>query len=387
MNTRIMRFVVATAFSLAALSTVYAEPGNGVPFQQLQLQIDGLQAQVQALAEQINQGGDQNVTVNCGAETIGAALANASPGGRLTITVNGNCMEDVTIERDRVTLKDGTVSGTGAMQPVIQIIGARGIVIDNMTVQNGATHGVFANNNADVTITNSTVQNNAQDGVQLRWGAFGDIRSSTISGNAECAVSPRDGANVLLTNNPLVTTAQPDAGICSTIGAYRTTTVRLAGGNTITNTGGGAAMDIIQGSAVRAQSGVDTIMGQVFISRLANVDLRNANITGNISVTNGAWLRVRTPSSVTGNIFIDSMSLAQFQGVPSINGPVICGSSQSVGIGTDPNFFLNLVVPPGPPPAPPFPVNVVTSQGEIAPAFRGIAQGNIAGGGFFIACN
>lgn len=383
---RIMGFIAGMTLSLSALPLVHAAPGNGVPFEQLQQQVDALNAQVQALAEKVNQGGngDQSVTVNCGTDTISAALANASPGGRLTITVNGVCVEDVTIERDRVTLKDGTVSGTGAMQPVIQILGARGIVIDNMTVQNGATHGVFANNNADVTITNSTVQNNGQDGVQLRWGAFGDIRGSHISGNAECAVSPRDGANVLLANNPLITTAQPDAGICSTIGAYRTTTVRLAGGNTITNTGGGAAMDIIQGSAVRAQSGVDTVSGQVFISRLSNVDLRNTNITGNMSVTNGAWLRVRAPSSVTGNIFIDSMSLAQFQGVPTINGPVICGSSQSVGIGTDPSFFLNLVVPPSP--TTPFPLNVVTSQGEIAPAFRGIAQGNIDGG-FFAGCN
>lgn len=385
MYKRIMSFVAGTTLSLSVLPLVHAAPGNGVPFEQLQQQVDTLNAQVQALAEQVNQGGgDQNVAVNCGTDTISTALAHASPGGRLTITVNGVCVEDVTIERDRVTLKDGTVSGTGAIQPVIQILGARGIVLDNMIVQNGATHGVFATNNADVTITNSTVQNNAQDGVQLRWGAFGDIRGSTISGNAECAVSPRDGANVLLANNPLITTTQPDAGICSTIGAYRTTTVRLAGGNTITNTGGGAAMDIIQGSAVRAQSGVDTVTGQVFISRLSNVDLRNANITGNMSVTSGAWLRVRAPSSVTGNIFIDSMSLAQFQGVPTINGPVICGSSQSVGIGTDPNFFLNLVVPPSP--ATPFPLNVVTSQNEIAPVFRGIAQGNIASG-FFAGCN
>ena len=385
MNTRIVTFVAGMALSLSALPLVQAAPGNGVPFQQLQEQIDGLQAQVKALAEQVNQGGggDQNVMVNCATDTINAALAKASPGGRLTITVNGNCAEDVTIERDRVTLQGGMVSGTGVMQPVIQILGARGIVIDNMTVQNGASHGVFATNNADVTIANSTVQNNGQDGVQLRWGAFGDIRGSTIRDNAECGVSPRDGANVLLTSN-LITTAQPDANICSTIGAYRTTTVRLAGGNTITNTGGGAAMDIIQGSAVRAQSGVDTVSGQVFISRLSNVDLRNANITGFMSVTNGAWLRVRAPSSVTGNIFIDSMSLAQFQGVPTIDGTVICGSSQSVGVGTDPNFFLNLVVPPSP--TTPFPLNVVTSQDEIAPVFRGIAQGNIEGG-FFAGCN
>jgi hypothetical protein len=96
-------------------------------------------------------------TINCATETIGEVLANAAagPGGRLTIIVNGNCTEDLTIERDRVTLKDGTLTGTGADQPVIEILGARGIVIDNMTVQDGASHGILATRSADVTVVNT----------------------------------------------------------------------------------------------------------------------------------------------------------------------------------------------------------------------------------------
>jgi hypothetical protein len=277
-------------------------------------------------------GGDQNVTVTCGSDTIAAALANAVPGGRLTITVNGTCTEDVTIERDRVTLKGGTVAGTGAVQPVIQILRARGIVIDNMTVQGGASDGIFATHNADVTITNSTVRNNAQDGVDLRWGAFADISGSTISGNPNCAVVVADGANVLLTDNPLITTDQPSSAICATIGAYRKATVFLNGVNTITNTdttGPGHVLDILDGSALRATNGVDVITGFIGVSRTANVDLRNATVTGDIGVTRNAWLRVRTPSSVTGNIFIASDSTATFDGTtpPTVNGTVTCGNS------------------------------------------------------------
>jgi hypothetical protein len=272
----------------------------------------------------------QNVTVTCGSGTIAAALANAPPGGRLTITVNGTCTENVTIERDLVTLKDGTVAGTGAAQPVIQILGARGIVIDNMTVQGGASHGIEATRRADVTITNSLIQNNTGYGVRLRWGAHGDISGSTITGNVQCAVGALDAATVVLTNNSL-TTAQPNPDIGSTIGGYRKTTIFLNGGNTVTNTGGGGlAMEVNQGSAVRAQNGVDTITGQILVSRLANVDLRNADITGDMNVIHGSWLRLRAPSSATGNIFISSDSSAQFQDAPTVSGTVTCGVGSSL---------------------------------------------------------
>jgi hypothetical protein len=281
-----------------------------------------------ALSLSIEAYADQSVTVTCGTDTIAAALANAAPDGRLTITVNGTCTENVTIERNQVTLKGGAVAGTGAAQPVIDILGARGIVIDNMTVQGGASHGISATRNADVTITNTVVQNNAGYGVRLNWGAFGDISGSTITSTAQCAVAASNGASVLLTNNSL-TTAQPDAQICATLGGYRNTTIFLNGGNTITNTGGGYAMDILQGSTVRAQNGTDTISGLIAISRLANADFRNTVITGNIFVTLGSWLRLRAPSSATGNIFINSDSSAQFQDAPTVDGFVTCGFSSS----------------------------------------------------------
>ena len=212
----------------------------------------------------------------------------------------------------------------------------------------------------------------------MRWGAFADISGSTITGNLECAVSPRDGAKVLLTNNPLITTAQPSTSICSTIGAYRNTTVRLAGGNTITNTGGGSAIDIIQGSALRAQSGVDTISGRINIGRLTNADFRNANITGDMTVRLGSWLRLRAPSSVTGNINITPDSMAQFQSGPTISGTVTCFGSGTVGL--SPTVGLTLVDSMG--------GNVVTSEGGVAWAFRANASGNpnfLSGG--FSGCN
>ena len=53
----------------------------------------------------------QLATVNCPAESIQAAIDAATPGGPLIITVNGICSENVTIERDRVTLLGGANGG------------------------------------------------------------------------------------------------------------------------------------------------------------------------------------------------------------------------------------------------------------------------------------
>ena len=52
--------------------------------------------------------GANAATVNCGTDTIGDVLAAATPGGRLTITINGTCTENVTIERNKVTLQGGS---------------------------------------------------------------------------------------------------------------------------------------------------------------------------------------------------------------------------------------------------------------------------------------
>lgn len=316
----------------------------------------------QAIADNLS-GADQNVTVTCGVDTIAAALANAAPAGRLIITVSGTCTEDIIIERDHVTLKDGTVAGTGAVQPVIQILGARGIVIDNMTVQGGANYGIEATRNADVTITNSTIQNNALHGVLLSWGAHGDINGSTIQGNARCGVLAQHGVTVLLTGN-VITTAQPVVTVCSAIVPSRNTTVFLAGGNMITNTGGGFAFDIVQNSSVRAQGTVpDTITGDIEAIRLSVADFRNASISGNIRVIQGSWARVLDPSSVIGDIDIGRDSTVVFGGTPDVNGTVTCFSGVGLVDSTNGNVTVGL-------------------GGPQALAHQGLAEGSIAVGSF-----
>jgi hypothetical protein len=372
-----------------ALSTANAAPGNGVPFQQLQQQIDALKSTLEQLKKSPGgNSGDQNVTVTCtSSDTIGAALAKASPGGRLTITVKDTCAEDVTIERDRVTLFGGAVAGTGT-QPAIQVLGARGVVIQGMTVLGGASHGILATRNADVTIVNTTVESTG-DGVQLLWGAFADIRGSTITSTDGSAVSPRDGAGALLTDNPLLSTRQSDASLGAAIFALRGTTVRLGGGNTISNTGNGWAMFVIQGSTVRAQgaradSVLESITGRVDISRLSNVDIRNAAIAGNVFVGSGSLLRFSAPASIVGNVDIGSHgSIAEFLGTPTVSGPTISGRVSCLGSATVGPVLEALTLKDsqnGP---------VMTSRLETAWAFRGIAAGNpnFVDGGRFLGCN
>ncbi len=267
--------------------------------------------------------GDKTVTVNCGTDTISAALAAATPGGALVITVNGTCTENVSITKDDVTLSGG---GTGAINGEILIDAARRAVIDGLTV----IGTVLAQRNATVTVQTSTIENNAYSGIDVTEGAFAFIDNNTIRGNLGCGVAARSGATVRLRNN-IVESAQGDVNICSTIGIYLQASARLAGGNTVTNTGGGYALALDHGSTFRQDLGHDTIVGRVVVFNMTNADFRDVDITGNVSVSLNSVLRLRDQGRVPGNVTVTgtiniSSHIANFDGSSpvTVNGDVNC---------------------------------------------------------------
>jgi hypothetical protein len=235
-------------------------------------------------------------TVTCGVQTISEVLANAAsgPGGRLTIIVNGNCTEDVTIGRDRVTLKDGTLTGTGADQPVIQILGARGIVIDNMTVtgpvsppgvkdgivvtgnadvtimnnsivQNHGRNGIDAKNSASVTVTNSIVQGNGRNGIDLGTSSSAIISGSQIKNNIRHGVGVGDSSSAHIFDNIITTNGRDGVTVVNTghvtLGPDFGFTALEQPGNTITNNARNG-VQVIWNSSTRLTA--NTITGQPF---------------------------------------------------------------------------------------------------------------------------
>jgi hypothetical protein len=180
-------------------------------------------------------GHDYVKNVNCNkGETITDALQKFD-GKPITIEVKGTCNENVTIDRNDVTLiahpSGGAVSGVEPIDAtiiingdravidgltvtgggggirvlgknnmirncIVQNVGANGIpfpggtgTVDNCTIQNSGQNGVNVFNGGGVTVTNSTIQNNGIHGVNISDGGRATVTNSTISSNNSHGIS------------------------------------------------------------------------------------------------------------------------------------------------------------------------------------------------------
>jgi hypothetical protein len=404
-------FVLSTVGLLAFTGvplTALAAPGQGVPFQDLQAQIDALRDTVAELSQQLG-GGDKEELVECGnGATIADALAGASAARHVTITITGQCNETVNLTRDDVTL----LGGSGTITGPVALNGARRIVIDGLTLLGG----VAATRGATVLIQDSTIDVGGNVAILVNHGSFAEIFNNPLIRSQEnCAVQASDGGEVRMQGNLMVQSNQSSNGICSTLGLFRRGLARLRGGNTFVNDVGGDVLTLVDGSVIRQDGGFDSFQGNAFIGRTSNAEIRNAqfdanrltvsqnssarfrssvvNVTeqlevftmsaveatnnsivnGFISVTENSNLLVRFGSTVNGDMFIGERSQA-FLNFAEVNGNIACNTSGSPSI---PGLALQLLTSPVFPPPPG--TLVFTSAGQIAFAYRGAVVGTPTG--------
>lgn len=159
------------------------------------------------------------VQVDCAAgDSVAAALAR--PATELTIEISGLCTEDVTVRRERVTLRgtDPAADGLRGAGPgvlpadgVLRIVGARAVRIENLGVTGGARNGLAIVQSLGVTVVNCRISDNARIGLAASGASFVDMADtvlrdnlagglaafdSTVIGCARCTIS--GGANVAL---------------------------------------------------------------------------------------------------------------------------------------------------------------------------------------------
>lgn len=176
------------------------EHHKGLPFKQLQDQIDALQAQVDQLS--LNPTSDPiEVSVNCPGDSINDVLAQyAGIAAPLIVTINGNCDETVNFQRDNVTLRGNTNSdGLTISTTAIPIIGANtglsNIVLENLTVEsNGTGWGVLCNNST-ITLNNVSILSIGIGVVSVNGGRC-QVNGSTIEGTGTA-----NGNGVLVANH------------------------------------------------------------------------------------------------------------------------------------------------------------------------------------------
>ena len=174
---------------------------NGTPFQELQDQIDDLQALVLAL--QIADSVPIALTVDCGlGQTITAALASAADSDApLTITVLGICEESVRIRRDDVTIVGGEPNA--GLKSVgfgfAMINGTSRILIDSLQIDNSDGAWAMACFTHSQAVARNVTITGGFRGIFAEGGGNCRIRDSLITGSTSAC--PAISSSLRMTNS------------------------------------------------------------------------------------------------------------------------------------------------------------------------------------------
>ena len=141
---------------------------------------------------------DLNCTTPDAPATLEAALAMASPGD--TINITGPCPGTaVTITTDDLAIvgvQDAILEGVGPDEPVVEILGARRVSIEGVTVK-GGEDGLAAIAGAIVGLSGVVAQGNADDGIAIATTSVALIEDCTAQDNGD------DGFLVVLSASAL----------------------------------------------------------------------------------------------------------------------------------------------------------------------------------------
>jgi parallel beta-helix repeat protein len=139
--------------------------------------------------------------------SITAALSTLNPNDANTITVSGNCVENVFIanfERLLIQSAFGQTATITAADPsgiVVQTFQSIGIGLSGLVIQGGSA-GVLLNQGSNVTIVNCTIQGNSGDGLDMQMASTLVMENSTIRDNQGTGMSVAVGSNATLATNP-----------------------------------------------------------------------------------------------------------------------------------------------------------------------------------------
>lgn len=282
----------------------------------------------------------------------------------VTIVITGVCSEDVTINKNDLTLEGdgGTVDGT------ITIRTARWVVIRNLEVT-GSGAGVVGTENAAFTVEDSVIKENDTDGIVVENGAHGTITGNTITNNGRAlppdsgrGVIVNDGGNANISNNTITDNHSDGIGVFNNAFArveenmierngraavfeagIQVTRARVrANGNMIRHNGYAGleifnAGDYRTGTFVSEDGNPDNLFPfevidqgpgglAVEMGRQSFVDLRQVTVTGNIDVYAQAIVQVRGDDRGT------NQPCSTVAGIVSVIGPNSVAELRQVGV-------------------------------------------------------
>jgi hypothetical protein len=281
--------------------------------------------------------------INC---NTGGSIQAALNSGQTFVEFTGTCNESVFVVADGTVI--GGASGNRTLDVVnggINVSGAQRVAIMNLTV-NG--DGFFISGGSAVNVINTIVAN-------TKWG-FGVFRNSQAvlqnnifgpalidDGAVSCLpICVGENSYARLQNN----TVNGASDSWFALDVYRHSSIRIRGGNTISNTGTGGALSANQGSYIRQDdaggNGTDQIVGKVDVFIDSVLGTRQAVITGEVSVRLHSILRTGSSSGgdpslmvINGGIALsEDSALAVLSPLVTINGDVTCADSESSATGS-----------------------------------------------------
>lgn len=181
---------------IAVGSMSVAQNKNAQPFQDLQNQIDALQAQVNALSS--GSVGPIELDVECGiGESVNDALNSvAGNDSEVIVSVSGLCLEDVIITRDDVTIRG--LDASSKIQGTFAVSARRGaarINVESITLT-GAYAALSCFSGASVTATNVIMENSGRGVLSFFQGSCVIIDSLITDNNQGVTIG--DNSNIYL---------------------------------------------------------------------------------------------------------------------------------------------------------------------------------------------
>jgi hypothetical protein len=320
-------------------------------------------------------------------QSIQDALGKKHPDRPLTVTVRGNCMENVTVTRDDVTL----VGEGGAVHGTISIVGARRVLIRTLTISSPTGNGIFGTENAAFRVEDCTLERNFTNGILVRNGAQVTVRGGSLSMNGHATTAPDTGRGIEATHNGSidVQNATISGNRSDGVGVFNNSYARLventiegngrqpageggvqvsrsrvrANGNVIRNNTGSAGIVLVNDGNYRTGSSLnvldfpdnefaferieqDVAGGRlaVDVNNSSYGDLRQVHIVGSINVGRSSMLQVRG-DDVGPNLVCSTIT------VPAGGGPIQIGRNGHLRL-----LFVN-VTPPA--------FNIASQNGQL----------------------
>ena len=261
----------------------------------------------------------------------------------LNVTITGHSRAGVlVVDNSLARVINGSIDNNVRQGALIS--GNSRATFSNVDVTNNGREGISAFETSSISVRQSSIiSDNTGDGLRVRQSSYGRLEDSTVSGNGR-PFQLFESSSMTIARNVISSDVADVPGTTGGILVNRGSTLRLAGGNTISNTAApdpGTAVSVLANSMLRqgpggAPDAISSTSGLALnVANMGQADFRDFTIAGLTTVNRHSLLRLRKDATglVTGDIEIQRDSAINFglaeSGSVQVTGTVTCLDKES----------------------------------------------------------